>query len=66
MTMTNERLREICKALFDYVVSECFDIEGEVEIMDTLGIKYDEYKEMGGKLTLKEMADVEMGVDSDE
>lgn len=60
--MTEERLLELCKALFGYILHECYDSQCEADVIDEIGLSYDEYVQLGGKLTREELAEIELGV----
>lgn len=61
--MTKERLLELCKALFGYILHECYDSKCEADVIDEIGLGYDEYVQLGGKLTKEELADIEVDDD---
>lgn len=60
--MTEKRLLELCKALFGYILHECYDSQCEADVIDEIGLSYDEYVQLGGKLTREELAEIELGV----
>lgn len=62
MIMTKERLFELCKAMFGYILQECYDGQCEADVIDEIGLSYDEYVQLGGKLTREELAEIELGV----
>ena len=59
--MTEKRLAEICKKLFEYVLHECYDGQCELDLIDEIGLSYEEYVQLGGKLTQQELLEIELG-----
>lgn len=57
--MTEKRLLEVCKALFGYILHECYDSQCEADVVDEIGLSYKEYVQLGGKLTKQELSKAE-------
>lgn len=74
--MTEKRLLEVCKALFEYSLHECYDTQCERDLVDEIGLSYEEYVQLGGRLTKQELSNAEpssftsldkaLGLDGDE
>lgn len=59
--MSEKRLLEVCKALFAQLLTHCWDDQDEYDVYNEIGLSYKEYKELGGRLTLKELMEIERG-----
>lgn len=57
--MTEKRLLEVCKALFEYALHECYNTQCERDLIDEIGLSYKEYVQLGGKLTKQELSKAE-------
>lgn len=57
--MTEKRLLEVCKALFEYALHECYNTQCERDLVDEIGLSYEEYVQLGGRLTKQELSKTE-------
>lgn len=57
--MTEKRLLEVCKALFEYALHECYNTQCERDLVDEIGLSYGEYVQLGGRLTKQELSKTE-------
>ena len=60
--MSDERLLELARYMFKYLEEQAIDPEGQYEVFfDDLGMRFDEYKFLGGRLEKEELAALEEG-----